>query len=245
MREPPKRANPPAGAAAAAQFCESQRHRYFPAHRAALAASLTRFRSKLPDLRRAVLRGASSSQPPRPHIWRPSAPPTSSTLTAAPLGTGYLLLDPVHLGANSIFHLASNEHLKGVKEFLRKNRGGMDLWEKGCESSSTGAKKGTEGLIGPPLGPMKDTRNETTSDNLDSLHKTISSLLRVIELPLPESLLILLHMELLGCPSHLGDRPIHRSSRIIEILFSRKRRRDHRNTSVGNGPNPLISCPVH
>jgi hypothetical protein len=79
---PPTRANPTAGAAAAAEFefCElcrrnhdqGRRHRYLPAHRAALAAALTRFRSKLSDLRRAVLHGAfSSSHPPRPRLWCP------------------------------------------------------------------------------------------------------------------------------------------------------------------------------
>ena len=37
---------------------------------------------------------------------------------------------------------------------------------------------------------------------------------RVMELPVLEVLLILLHMELLDCPSHLGDRPKHISSRV-------------------------------
>ncbi|GJN41084.1 hypothetical protein PR202_gn00410 [Eleusine coracana subsp. coracana] len=199
---PPKRANPPAGAAAAStefEFCElcrrnhdqGRRHRYFPAHRAALAAALTRFRSKLSDLR-----GASSSQhqQPQPRLWctfcaidlvgldsrsawysLPTAPPPAPRLTSIFL----------YRSNNAIYHLASTEHLKGVKDFLRKHGGGMDQvdslrisedefakWEKSCESSSTGAKKGTEGLVGPSLGLMKDIRNESTSDNLDSFAQT-------------------------------------------------------------------------
>lgn len=37
---------------------------------------------------------------------------------------------------------------------------------------------------------------------------------RVIELPVLEVPLILLHMELVVCPSHIGDRPKHISSRV-------------------------------
>lgn len=37
---------------------------------------------------------------------------------------------------------------------------------------SKGAKTGTEGLIGPSLGPMKDIQTESTCDNLDSFAQT-------------------------------------------------------------------------
>lgn len=32
----------------------------------------------------------------------------------------------VYCSSNAIYHLASGEHLKGVKDFLRKHGGGMD-----------------------------------------------------------------------------------------------------------------------
>ncbi|KAL5201081.1 hypothetical protein ABZP36_035435 [Zizania latifolia] len=71
---PPKQGTPPA--AAAFEYCElcrrnhdqGRRHRYFPAHRAAFAAALSRFRSNLSDLRRA-LRHPSSA--PRSRLWCP------------------------------------------------------------------------------------------------------------------------------------------------------------------------------
>ncbi|KAL6601235.1 hypothetical protein ACP70R_007119 [Stipagrostis hirtigluma subsp. patula] len=182
---PPKRANPPP-AAAEFEYCElcrrnhdqGRRHRYFPAHRAALAAALSRFRSKLSDLRRALLGASSSSLPPRPGLWCPFC------------STDLVSLDTRSACSNAIHHLASEEHLKGVKDFLRKHGGGMDQadslrisegelakWEKGCEALSTGSKTVTEGLIGPTLGPMKDIQNESTTNNLDSFaHIDIPSL---------------------------------------------------------------------
>ena len=70
--------NPPAAAAAGRfEYCElcrrnhdqGRRHRYFPAHRAALAAALSGFRAKLSDLRRALLRPATP--PGRSRLWCP------------------------------------------------------------------------------------------------------------------------------------------------------------------------------
>ncbi|TVU08815.1 hypothetical protein EJB05_42230 [Eragrostis curvula] len=278
---PPKRANPPAGAAAEFEFCElcrrnhdqGRRHRYFPAHRAALAAALTRFRSKLSDLRRAGLRGApssSSSQPPRPRIWCPFCATDLDSRSAC---------------ANAIYHLASNEHLKGVKDFLRKHGGWMDQvdslrisegelakWEKGCESSSTGAKKGTEGLIGPPLGPMKDIRNESTSDNLDSFAQnnlqSFSNTASYVVTPLQTPTNGAYHPistayygasgsgsvsysaahGTVGLPitpwglTNTQEQQGVLSTNWIHITDTETK--GHRNASVGNGPNTFIS-PVH
>ncbi|CAN6218284.1 unnamed protein product [Urochloa humidicola] len=176
---PPKPANKPA--AAEFEYCEvchhnhdlGRRHRYCRSHRGKLGKVLTSFSSKLSDLRRALVDGSPSSQAPRPRIWCP--------FCSAELA----YLDNGSACSNAIYHLASGEHLKGVKDFLRKHGGGMDQvdslrisedelakWEKGCESLSKGAKTGTEGLIGPSQRPMKDIQNESTCDNLDSFAQT-------------------------------------------------------------------------
>lgn len=74
---PPKRANPPGTAAGGFEYCElcrrnhdqGRRHRYFHAHRAALASVLSGFRCKLSDLRRALLR--PTVPPQRSRLWCP------------------------------------------------------------------------------------------------------------------------------------------------------------------------------
>ncbi|KAM0852662.1 hypothetical protein ACQ4PT_042485 [Festuca glaucescens] len=172
---PPKRENNQVGGGGF-EYCElcrrnhdqGRRHRYFPAHRAALATALSRFRSKLSDLRRALLR--PSMPPGRSRLWCP--------FCSADLDSRFAC-------SNAIYHLASREHLKGVKDFLRKHGGGMDQvdsfrisedelakWEKGCESSSTEAQSLTRGLTGPSLGLFKDIQNETTSKIMDSFAET-------------------------------------------------------------------------
>ncbi|CAM0952247.1 unnamed protein product [Alopecurus aequalis] len=179
---PPKRPKPPVDAAVAGggfEYCElcrrnhdqGRRHRYFPAHRAALAAVLSGFRAKLSDLRRALL--------------RPSTPPGRSRLWCPFCSADLVDLDSRFSCSNAIYHLTSEEHLKGVKDFLRKHGGGMDQvdsfrisedelakWEKGCESSSKEAQAFTKGLIGPSLGPLKDIQNESTSKIMDNFAET-------------------------------------------------------------------------
>jgi arsenate reductase-like glutaredoxin family protein len=99
----------------------------------------------------------------------------------------YIDLSPIlfYCSSNAIYHLASQDHLNGVKAFLQKHGGGMDQvdsfrisedelakWEKCCESSSTEQETSTEGLIGPSLGPLKDIRNKSTSKHLDNFAET-------------------------------------------------------------------------
>ncbi|KAL5205221.1 hypothetical protein ABZP36_033430 [Zizania latifolia] len=175
---PSKQETPTLSAAAVFEYCElcrrnhnqGRRHRYFPAHRDALAAALSRFRSKLSDLRRA-LRHPSSG--PGSRLWCPFC------------SVDLVDLDSRFACSNAIYHLTSQDHLNGVKAFLRKHGGQMDQvdsfrisddelakWEKCCESSSTEPEMLSEGLIGPSLGPLKDIRNKSTSKNLDNFAET-------------------------------------------------------------------------
>uniref|UniRef100_A0A0E0IM48 TITAN-like protein n=1 Tax=Oryza nivara TaxID=4536 RepID=A0A0E0IM48_ORYNI len=132
---PPKRGAAPAAAFEYCELCrrnhdQGRRHRYFPAHRAALAAALSRFRSKRLDLRRALRHPSSAA---RSRLWCPFC---SADLVD---------LDSRFACSNAIYHLASQDHLNGVKAFLQKHGGGMDQWEKCCESSSTEQETSTEG----------------------------------------------------------------------------------------------------
>uniref|UniRef100_A0A0A9CVF8 TITAN-like protein n=1 Tax=Arundo donax TaxID=35708 RepID=A0A0A9CVF8_ARUDO len=239
---PPKPANPlPAAEFEYCELCrrnhdQGRRHRYIPAHRSALAAALSCFRSKLSDLRSALL-GASPSQP-QPRLWCPFC------------STDLADLDRPAACSNAIYHLASDEHMKGVKDFLRKHGGGMNQvdslrisedelakWEKGCQSLSTGAKKGSEVLIGPSLAPLKAMGHITLLVQ------------RVMELPDLEMFITLFHMELLDCLSHLVDRPQHMNKHGMPTTnffhSTDPEIKGHESTIITNGPNPSISCPVH
>ncbi|KAM0866658.1 hypothetical protein ACQ4PT_042485 [Festuca glaucescens] len=203
---PPKRENNQVGGGGF-EYCElcrrnhdqGRRHRYFPAHRAALATALSRFRSKLSDLRRALLR--PSMPPGRSRLWCP--------FCSADLDSRFAC-------SNAIYHLASREHLKGVKDFLRKHGGGMDQvdsfrisedelakWEKGCESSSTEAQSLTRGLTGPSLGLFK------------AMGPITLLVQRVVDLLLLEVLLILLLSVLLDYPGKPGRQ--HMDTRVCRV----------------------------
>ncbi|XP_062199186.1 meiosis-specific protein PAIR2-like [Phragmites australis] len=253
-----------------------RRHRYFPAHRSALAAALSRFRSKLSDLRQALLHPASSPSPPRPRLWCPFC------------STDLVGLDTGSACSNAIHHLASEGHLKGVKDFLRKHGGGMDQvdslrisedevgkWEKGCESLSTGAKTVTEGLIGRTLGPMKDIRNESTTDNLHSFAQTdilsFSNTPSYVVMPLQSptngayhpistvchgasasgSVLYSAPYGTVGVPiTPWGSAKTNEQQDVLttNLFYStgpEMKCRSHQSTILRNGPNPSISCSVH
>ncbi|XP_062193750.1 meiosis-specific protein PAIR2-like [Phragmites australis] len=249
-----------------------RRHRYFPAHRAALAATLSRFRSKLSDLRCAFL--GATSPPRRPGLWCPFC------------STDLVDLDSRSSCSNAIYHLASDEHLKGVKDFLWKHRGGTDQadslrisedelakWEKGCESLSTGAKKGTQGLVGASLGLMKDIQNESTSDNLDSFAKTnipsFSNSASYVVTPLQSPTNGAYHPISTACHGASGSGSVlysaphgtvglpitpwglaaaHEQQGVLTTNWSHStdpEMEGHQSTIIRNGPNPSISCSVH
>ncbi|KAL6845927.1 hypothetical protein ACP4OV_023375 [Aristida adscensionis] len=280
---PPKRGNPPPAAAGAAaaefEYCElcrrnhdqGRRHRYFPAHRAALAAALSRFRSKLSDLRRAILGASSSTLPPRPSIWCPFC------------STDLVGLDTRPACSNAIHHLASGEHLKGVKDFLRKHGGGMDQvdslrisenefakWERACEALNAGEK--TEGLIGPTLGSMEDIQNESTTSNLDSFAQinipSLSNTASYVVMPLQSptngayhpistachgastsgAVLYSAPYGTVGLPVRpWGSAETNEQDELTKSVFhsADPAMRGHQSTILRNGPNPSISCLVH
>ncbi|WVZ65484.1 hypothetical protein U9M48_014837 [Paspalum notatum var. saurae] len=274
---PPKPANP--APAAEFEYCEvcrynhdqGRRHRYMRKHREELDAVVTRFRSKLSDLRRALLHGAPSSQPPRPRLWCPFCSVDLDSRSAC---------------GNAIYHLASGEHLKGVKDFLRKHGGAMDQveslrisedglakWEKVSKSLSTEAKKGTEGLIGPSLKPTKDIQNESTCDNLDSFSQTnfpsLSNTASYVVMPLQSptngeyhpistachvasslsSALYATPCETLRPPiTPWGSAETHKLQGAPPTNWfhsSGPETKCHQSTIIANGASPSISCSVH
>ncbi|ONK56167.1 uncharacterized protein A4U43_C10F4830 [Asparagus officinalis] len=85
---------------------------------------------------------------------------------------------------NAINHLASSEHLRNLKGFLRKHGGGVDRidsfrvsdeelaeWEKACKSLKSAASTSGQGTIGPFSVPLKDIQHEHTSNNMNSFDK--------------------------------------------------------------------------
>ncbi|KAF8780882.1 hypothetical protein HU200_000840 [Digitaria exilis] len=275
--EPAKK--PPAAGLEYCELCRhhhdlGRRHRYGRNHRDKLGAALPRFRSKLSDLRRALLHGSPSSQPPRPHLWCPFC------------SIDLVDLDDRSPCSNAIYHLASGEHLKGVKDFLRKHGGGMDQvdslrisedevakWEKGCESLSTGAKTGTEELIGPSLGPMKDIQNESTCDNSDTFARTnipsFSNTASYVVMPLQNPTNGAYHPISTECHGAFGSGnasysapygtvglPItawgsaetHKQQGVLSTNCfhgTGPEMNGHQPTIPGNGPRPLISFAAH
>ncbi|CAN0829114.1 TITAN-like protein [Linum grandiflorum] len=133
------------------------RHKYFPNHTKSLAAFLSRFQTKLSDIR-FFLRNPCLLQPQlasRNRFWC-----VFCDADVDEIGSSFAC-------ANAINHLASADHIKKLKNFLWKYGGGMDRvdsfrfseadlakWEKNCESlKEDGASSCRVGLqIGPSNG---------------------------------------------------------------------------------------------
>ncbi|KAL3824952.1 hypothetical protein ACJIZ3_020981 [Penstemon smallii] len=158
------------------EFCEvcrlnhnqGRRHIYFPKHKTSLSTLLTRFQSKLSDVKLFL----KTPIPLRPEhadkkcIW-----------------CIFCNCDIIELGSpfscgNAIQHLASGEHWKRVKGFMWKHGGGMDRvdifriaevdfakWEKKCKSLKTEAAKAES------VGPLNNIHNEIKTDHFNSFHK--------------------------------------------------------------------------
>ncbi|XP_052175244.1 TITAN-like protein isoform X2 [Diospyros lotus] len=161
-------------------FCEVCRlnhnqgrgHKYFPNHVKSLSPFLSRFQSKLSDVRfflknPSPLRAEHAS---RNRLWC-----VFCDFDVDEVGSSFAC-------SNAISHLASEDHLKNLKSFLWKNGGGMDQvdsfrisevdlakWEKKCRSLKS--ETAGEGSHRPLIGPLKDIHNEMNSECIDSLDK--------------------------------------------------------------------------
>ncbi|KAL6579747.1 hypothetical protein OROMI_007771 [Orobanche minor] len=133
-------------------FCEvcrlnhnqGRRHNYFPSHKTALSTLLTRFQSKLSDVK-FFLKTPTPICPEHAHQNR---------LWCIFCNCDILSLDGPFARGNEIQHLASLEHWKRVKGFMWKYGGGMDRvdlfrigevdyakWEKKCRTLKTETEK--------------------------------------------------------------------------------------------------------
>ncbi|XP_072991112.1 TITAN-like protein [Typha latifolia] len=164
-------------------FCEvckinhdqGRRHKYSSSHLRALSSLLSRFHKKLSDLRFFLL-NPSLLRPEHSHrnrLWCPFC-----ALDLQEIGSSFAC-------STAIYHLASAEHMKNVRDFIWKHGGGMDRvesfgfseadllkWEKGCESLTSAARSSGEGSIGPSIGPSKDIQTELTTNNMDNYAET-------------------------------------------------------------------------
>ncbi|THU69637.1 hypothetical protein C4D60_Mb08t16490 [Musa balbisiana] len=164
------------------EFCEvcrlnhdqGRRHKYFPSHARALAAVLDRFHGKLSDIR-FFLRNPSSLSPEHAVLNRFWCLFCRCDLRE--LGSSFAC-------SNTIKHLASSEHLRNLKEFLRKHGRGKDRvdyfrvseaellkWEKGCEALNNATSSSCERSIGPSTGSSKDIQYALTSSDMDNFEK--------------------------------------------------------------------------
>ncbi|XP_042949148.1 TITAN-like protein isoform X1 [Carya illinoinensis] len=150
---------------------QGQRHKYFPSHKTSLSTFLSRFQSKLADVR---------------FFLKNPCPLPSNLASRNRLWCVFCDSNIDELGCtfacyNAINHLASADHLKNLKHFLWKYGGAVDRldafrilesdvakWEKKCKSLRNDDVLSTEGPIGPVLGPSHDIHNELNSGNIDS-----------------------------------------------------------------------------
>lgn len=141
---------------------QGRRHNYFPNHKTSLATLLTRFQSKLTDVK-FFLKTPMLLRPEHAHQNRLWCPFCSCDI---------LELDSHFACGNAIEHLASVEHWKSVKGFMWKYGGGMDRldlfrisevdyakWEKKCRSLKTEASKVKSVVpVVEPLNRMRELR---------------------------------------------------------------------------------------
>ncbi|KAL0421695.1 UNVERIFIED_CONTAM: TITAN-like protein [Sesamum latifolium] len=151
---------------------QGRRHNYFPNHKTSLATLLTRFQSKLSDVK-FFLKTPMLLRPEHAHqnrLWCPFC------------NCDVLELDSHFACGNAIEHLASVEHWKSVKGFMWKYGGGMDRvdlfrvsevdyakWEKKCKSLKTEAAKVKS--VGPVVEPLNNIHNELNADCVNSFQE--------------------------------------------------------------------------
>ncbi|KAK1259717.1 hypothetical protein QJS04_geneDACA015464 [Acorus gramineus] len=166
---------------------QGRKHVYLPRHARSLSALLDRFSRKLSDLR-FFLDAPSVLRPEHALLNRLWCPFCDSDLSE--IGSSFAC-------NNSIRHMAGEEHMKKVKEFLWRQGGGMDRvdsfriskedlakWEKGCRAlNKATASSSCEGTYGPLPGPTEDIQfhselrtNFSDNSNINSVNSYTSSI---------------------------------------------------------------------
>ncbi|KAJ8752656.1 hypothetical protein K2173_005545 [Erythroxylum novogranatense] len=153
---------------------QGQRHKYFPNHKKSLSAFLSRFQTKLADVRFFLN---------NPSVLRPEYA-SRNRLWCVFCDFELNELDSPFVCANAIHHLASVDHLKNVKHFLWKYGGGMDgldsfrvteadlsKWEKKCKSLKNGVATSTDRALRHQVGALNDIHIELNHENIDKFDK--------------------------------------------------------------------------
>ncbi|PKI43362.1 hypothetical protein CRG98_036258 [Punica granatum] len=142
---------------------QGQRHKYFPSHKKSLSACLSRFESKLADVR-FFLRNPAALRPE--HASRNRFWCIFCDVDVEELGSSFAC-------SNAINHLSSVDHLKSLKHFMWKYGGGMDRldsfrildadvtkWRKKCATLKKEAALSEDRCHGPLSGLSNDIHRE-------------------------------------------------------------------------------------
>ncbi|MCD9640508.1 hypothetical protein HAX54_025861 [Datura stramonium] len=148
---------------------QGRRHNFLPNHKKSLAAALSRFQSKLSDIR-FFLRNPIPLRPE--HASR-------NRLWCLFCECDILELESFYASDNAIRHLAGADHMKKVKGFLWKYGGGMDKVDTLRITEADFAKwekkynllKSDGGSRAMSIGPSNDIQNKTNSDYLNCFEK--------------------------------------------------------------------------
>ncbi|KAI7732314.1 hypothetical protein M8C21_010053 [Ambrosia artemisiifolia] len=154
---------------------QGRRHNFFPNHKKSLSSFLSRFHSKLSDVRFFLSNPTllSSQFASRNRFWC-----VFCDYDVTEDGSSFSC-------ENGIRHLASADHLKNLKSFMWKYGGGMDRidrfrfteadlakYEKKCISLKS--ESGSEQSHGPLIGPSNDIHNERKFDYVDNFDRNRS-----------------------------------------------------------------------
>ncbi|KAF5743689.1 hypothetical protein HS088_TW08G00274 [Tripterygium wilfordii] len=150
---------------------QGERHKYFPKHKSSLAAFLSRFQSKLNDVRYFVKHPIvlASEHASRNRLWC-----VFCDTDIDELGCSFAC-------ENAINHLGSGEHLKILKKFLWKNGGGMDCvdtfrileadltkWKNKCKSLKEESVSASGGSHALPFVSANDIHNDLNFGNINN-----------------------------------------------------------------------------
>ncbi|KAI5404638.1 hypothetical protein KIW84_051699 [Lathyrus oleraceus] len=153
------------------------RHKYFPKHKISLSTFLSRFQSKLSDVRSFL----KTPTPLSPQLA------SRNCFWCVFCDQDINELDSSFACESAIHHLASVEHVNNLKHFFWKYGGAMDQldlfkvsdndvakWEKRCAALKKEASLQSEGSPGAVFGPSSDIHNQLNSGNIDSFENIYS-----------------------------------------------------------------------